>query len=145
MARRRTLNERRLSRRQVDELIASGARLREDLTAALDDVVLQSRVYELPGDRFMLVFGEMSGLSGKGDIYAADVFRRFMRWSAKVDEDAKRGRQSSVSHWAYYSQLGDRLTSFDDGADVRRSRFLLREPRPRVRICRGHRHRTCAA
>jgi len=111
MARRRTLNDRRLTRRQVDELIAFGAQPRDDLTAALDDAILRSRVYELPGDRFMLVFGETSGLDGKGDIYAADVFHRFIRWSAKVDEDAKCGRQSSVSHWAYYSPLGDRLIS----------------------------------
>src|SRR6516162_3717655 len=48
IARRRTLNERRLTRRQVGELIASGAQPRPDLTAALAEAVLQSRVYELP-------------------------------------------------------------------------------------------------
>jgi hypothetical protein len=111
MARRRTLNERRLTRRQVQELIASDAQLRPDLTAALDSAVLQSRVYELPGDRFLLVFGGVSGLAGKGDIYAGDDFRRFARWTAKVDEDARHGRQSSVSHWAFYSELKDRLIS----------------------------------
>src|ERR1700757_3638023 len=111
MAQRRTLNERRLTRRQVAELIATEARPRDDLTAALDLAVLAARVYSLSGDRFMLVFGGMSGLSGKGDIYAADVFHRFMRWSAKVDEDARHGRQSSTSHWAYYSPLKEQLTT----------------------------------
>ena len=111
MARRRTLNERRLTKRQVEELLASDAQLRPDLTAALDNAVLESRVYELPGDRFLLVFGGVSGLAGKGDIYAGDDFRRFARWTAKVDEDARCGRQSSVSHWAYYSEHRDRLIS----------------------------------
>jgi hypothetical protein len=111
MARKRTLNERRLTKREVQELIASGAQPRPDLTAALDEAVLQSRVYELSGDRFLLVFGEVSGLRGKGDVYAGDDFRRFVRWSAKVDEDARHGRQGSTSHWAYYSPLKDRLIS----------------------------------
>src|SRR5262249_37121187 len=93
MARKRTLNERRLTRRQVQELIASGAQLRTDLTAALDDVALQMRVYELPDDCFLLVFGEVLG--GKGDVYAGDDVRRFVRWTAKVGEDARHGRQSS--------------------------------------------------
>jgi hypothetical protein len=111
MARKRTLNPRRLTKREVQELIASGAQPRQDLTAALDDAVLQSRVYELPGDRFLLVFGEVSGLRGKGDIYAGDDFRRFLRWSAKVDEDARHGRQGSIGHWASYSPLKDQLIS----------------------------------
>jgi hypothetical protein len=111
MARNRTLNARRLTRRQVEELIASEAQLRLDLTEALDEALLQSRVYELPGDRFLLVFGGVSGLGGKGDIYAGDDFRRFVRWTAKVDEDARHGRQGSTSHWTYYSPLKDRLIS----------------------------------
>jgi len=110
MAGRRTLNERRLTRRQVEELITSGATLRRDMTAALRDSLPQSSVYELPGDRFLLVFAEL-GLVGKCDVYAADVFHRFLRWCAKVEEDAKHGRQGSTAHWAYYSTLKDRLTS----------------------------------
>jgi hypothetical protein len=111
MARKKTLNERRLTKRQVETLIASGARARPDLTTALEDTLLPSRVYELDGDRYLLVFGEFPGLEGKGDIYVADDFHRFVRWSAKVNEDARHGRHSSLSHWAYYSQLKDRLIS----------------------------------
>jgi hypothetical protein len=111
MAQKKRLNQRRLTRGQVEALIASGAKARPDLTAALEDAVLQSRVYELDGDRYLLVFGEHSGLEGKGDIYAADDFHRFVRWSAKVNEDAKHGRQDSTRHWASYSQLKDRLIS----------------------------------
>jgi hypothetical protein len=111
MARKRTLNERRLTKRQVQALISSGARPHPELTAALNRALLQPLVYELEGDRYLLVFGELSGLGGKGDIYSGDDFRRFVRWTARVDEDAKHGRQSSVGHWAYYSALKDRLVA----------------------------------
>jgi hypothetical protein len=112
MAQKRRLNARRLTKRQVQELISSGARPRPDLSAALASTLLQPLVYELAGDRYLLVFGEQaSGLAGKGDIYAADNFHRFVRWTTKVDEDARHGRQSSVSHWTYYSVLKDRLTA----------------------------------
>jgi hypothetical protein len=128
MARKRTLNERRLTKRQVEALIASGAKARPDLTAALDDVVLQSRIYELDGDRYLLVFGEHSGLDGKGDIYAADDFHRFVRWSAKVDEDARHGRQGSTRHWAYYSPLKDRLISNIDSLIAQLRSTMSRTP-----------------
>ena len=112
MARRATLNQRRLTKRQVKELISSGARLRPDLSVALEPTSLQPRVYELDGERFLLVFGEtIAGLAGKGDIYAADAFRRFVGWIAKVDEDGKHGRQGSVEDWAHYSALKHRLTA----------------------------------
>jgi hypothetical protein len=110
MTQKRTHNERRLTKRQVQELISSGARPRPDLSVAFERTLPQSLVYELEGDRYLLVFGEqVPGLGGKGDIYSADDFRRFARWTAKVDEDAKHGRQGSVRHWAYYSPLKDRL------------------------------------
>jgi hypothetical protein len=112
MARRATLNQRRLTKRQVKELISSGARPRPDLSVALEPTSLRPRVYELEGKRYLLVFGEtIAGLAGKGDVYPADDFHRFVRWTAKVDEDAKHGRQSSVGHWTYYSALKDRLAA----------------------------------
>jgi hypothetical protein len=74
MARKRTLNERRLTKRQVQELIASGAQPRADLTAAFESGLLRPLVYELAGDRYLMVFGELSGLGGKGDIYSATTF-----------------------------------------------------------------------
>ena len=111
MARRATLNPRRLTKRQVKELISSGARLRPDLSVALEPTSLQPRVYELEGERYLLVFGEtITGLAGKGDVYGADVFHRFVRWVAKADEDARHGRQSSVGHWTYYSAHKHRVT-----------------------------------
>jgi hypothetical protein len=100
MAQKR-LNARRLTRRQVQELISSGARPRPDVSGALASMLQPLLVYQLPGDRYLLVVGEeASWLAGKGDIYTADDVYRFVRWRAKVDEDAKQGRQSSVGHWA---------------------------------------------
>jgi hypothetical protein len=47
MTRRAVLNKRRLTKRQVKELISSGARPRPDLSVALEPTSLQPRVYEL--------------------------------------------------------------------------------------------------
>jgi hypothetical protein len=94
MARKKeTLNERRLTRRQVQELIASGATPRPDLAAAFEQTFStghkdQPLVYELDGERYLFVFDPKEpGLGGKGDIYAADSFQRLVRWTAKVSED----------------------------------------------------------
>ena len=112
MTRRAVLNKRRLTKRQVKELISSGARPRPDLSVVLEPTLLQPRVYELGGERYLLVFGEtIAELAGKGDIYAADDFHRFVRWTARVDEDARHGRQSSIGHWTYYSALKDQLVA----------------------------------
>ena len=98
MAQKR-LNARRLTKRQVQDLISSGARPRPDLSEALASTLQPLLVYQLARDRYLLVFGEQASvLAGKGDIYAADDVYRFVRWRAKVDEDAKQGRQSSVGH-----------------------------------------------
>src|SRR5262249_2185681 len=108
---------RRLTRREVEALIASGARPRPDLSAPFEQTFStgyknQPQAYELEGDRYLYVFGAMDGnLAGKGDIYPADDFLRFARWTARVREDQAQGRVSSVVHWAYYSAFRDRLIS----------------------------------
>jgi len=47
MARKTTLNERRLTKRQVQELITSGAQPRPDLAAAVESALMKPLVYEL--------------------------------------------------------------------------------------------------
>jgi hypothetical protein len=79
MARKGRLNERRLTRRQVQALISSGARPRPDLSAQLEQTFAtgykeRPLVYELEGNRYLYVFDELWGQGGKGDIYAADDF-----------------------------------------------------------------------
>ena len=68
MAQKRTINERRLTKRQVQELISSGARPRLDLAAALASTLLQPLVYELAGERYLLVFGEQVPEIGRAHV-----------------------------------------------------------------------------
>ena len=61
MTRRKTINDRRLTRRQVQELIACGARPRPDLAAPFEQTFStgykeQPLVYELEGGRYLFVF-----------------------------------------------------------------------------------------
>lgn len=130
MARKKSLNERRLTRRQVRELIASGARPRPDLAATFEETFStgykeQPLVYELDGERYLFVFDPADpNMGGKGDIYAADSFHRFVRWTARVSEDYKHGRGSSVEHWAYYSTFKHHLIAhIDTLIDQLRSRM----------------------
>ena len=117
MARKKTLNARRLTKREVQALIASGARPRPDLSAALEETFAtgykeRPLVFELEGGRYLYVFDEQKpALGGKGDIYPADLFLRSVRWTGKVREDYAQGRGNSVSHWAYYSELKHELIS----------------------------------
>src|SRR6185437_243027 len=131
MAARKTLNARRLTKSQVTTLISSGARPRQDLSAAFEQAFgaeyrAQTLVYELDGDRYLFVFGGafFPGLTGKGDIYSADSLQRLVRWSHKVEEDSAHGRGSSVRHWAYYSQLKHELIP-DVGALVEQLRSAM--------------------
>ena len=117
MGRKKTLNERRLTRRQVRELIASGARPRPDLAATFEQTFStefkeQPLVYELDGERYLFVFDPADpNMGGKGDIYPAEAFHRFVRWRARVSEEHVHGRGNSVSHWAYYSALKHQLVA----------------------------------
>ena len=134
MARKKTLNDRRLTRRQVGDLISSGARPRPDLAAAFEETFptghkVQPLVYELEDERYLFVFDETDArLGGKGDIYPADTFLRFARWTARVREDYEHGRASSVEHWAYYSTLKDRLPSNIDALIEQLRSTMLRTP-----------------
>jgi hypothetical protein len=120
MAKKRTLNERRLTSEQVAHLIKTEALLHEDYTARIEEIHAsgfrdQPKVYSLPGDRILYVFDAIDpALKGKGDIYPAGYFTRFVRWVERVREDAICGRNSSVAHWAYYSTLRERIPAEAD-------------------------------
>lgn len=119
MAPRRTLNPRRLTKKQVKEIVTGGATMRTDLMKSFEEtyasgIVNRPLVYELEGDRFLFVFDE-NGVSfpGKGDIYPGDFFRRFARWTERV-RDTALGSMSSVSHWLRYSRWKDQLPTAVD-------------------------------
>lgn len=139
MAQKRTLNQRRLTKRQVKELISSGALPRPDLSVALEPTSLQQSVYELEGERYLVVFGKtVAGLAGKGDIYAADVFHGFARWLAKgwrrrQARAPKLRRALGVPFGAQTSsdrkyRPAGRPAPFDDVEDERRTRPLVSKP-----------------
>lgn len=109
MPARKTLNQKRLTKKQVAELIAAGAQLRQDLMDRLAETYADGSrsgptVYELPDDRFLYVFDPTILPGGKGDLYPGDYFRRFVRWCEQVNEDAKHGADNSVGHWTYHTR-----------------------------------------
>ncbi len=107
---KRTLNKKRLSKAEVNQLIASESTLHEEYTKEFEETyvtgyIKRDRVYALPDDRFLFVFDENGiTLGGKGDIYPGEYFRRFVRWKQRVREDYANNRASSVDHWRYYSK-----------------------------------------
>ena len=109
MSTRRSLTERRLTEKQVAGLLVSGAIPRPDLEKTFVDAKIGLRppsIYELRDGHILRVFNKAeSGLGGKGDIYDLDNFRRSLAWATRVHDNARAGRNSSVSHWLYYSKL----------------------------------------
>lgn len=105
-----SINEKRLTKIQVQKLIKSEGKLHEEFTKFFQETystgcINQSQVYELANDRFLFVF-DPNGLiiPGKGNIYSKEDFFRWVRWLQKVRDDSANGRNSSVSHWRYYSK-----------------------------------------
>lgn len=133
---KKSLNSKRLTKKQVQELIKSEGRLHQEFTGILEETYLtgsknQPQIYELSNDRFLLVF-DPNGISipGRGDIYSKEYFLRLVKWTQKIRTDSIDGRGSSLEHWRYYSQhkgqiiditgeLIDRLaTSLDISRDL---------------------------
>jgi hypothetical protein len=110
MGQKKSLNQKRLTRNQVRELIETEGKLHKDFTAFFAETYSsgyknQPLIYELPGDRFLFVFDpKQSGIGGKGDIYTKAHFLRWIKWHQKVEEDGANNRASSIEHWRYYSQ-----------------------------------------
>jgi hypothetical protein len=110
MGKKKSLDEKRLTKKQVQELIESEGKLHEEFTKLFEESYSngekdQPQVYELSNDRFLFVF-DPKGLSlpGKGDIYPKERLLRTIRWRQKVRDDYANNRGSSVAHWIYYSK-----------------------------------------
>ncbi|MBD1821023.1 hypothetical protein H6F51_00605 [Cyanobacteria bacterium FACHB-DQ100] len=110
MGKRKSLNSKRLTKKQVQELIESEGRLHEEFTDFFEETYgtghkNQPQVYELSNDRFLFVFDPKGiVIPGRGNVYSKEHFLRMIRWTQKVREDYANGRDSSVSHWMYYSK-----------------------------------------
>lgn len=120
MAHKRTLNKKRLTRKQVQELIESEGKLHEEFTIFFEVTDStgykdQPLVYELPNDRFLFVFdpNELS-TPGKGDIYPKEYFLKFVQQTQQIREDCANNRGNSVAHWYYYSRYKVELINHID-------------------------------
>jgi len=120
MGQRKSLNEKRLTRKQVQDLIKSEGRLHDEYTKVFKETyvtgnVKQDLVYELPNDRFLFVFDpNNTSLGGKGDIYPKDYFARFVKWNIRVKDDNANNRGNSVDHWRFYSKYQSKLIDHID-------------------------------
>ena len=120
MGQRKSLNEKRLTKKQVQDFIKSEGQLHEEYTKVFKEIyvtgyVKQDLVYELTNDRFLFVFDTNdSSLGGKGDIYPKDYFERFVKWNKRVKDDYANNRGSSVGHWKFYSKYQDKLIDHID-------------------------------
>lgn len=121
MSKRKSLNERRLTRRQVAEIIANeGAVLHEEWSHFIDEVLWNGnlkghRVYELPGDRVLSVFSDKDiSIPGKGDIYPREYWIRKVRSSGRHKEHVRLGINENVLHWRYYSRMRELLVDHID-------------------------------
>jgi hypothetical protein len=110
MGKKKSLNSKRLTKKQVQELIKSEGKLHEEFTDFFEETYStgyknQPQVYELSNDRFLFVFDPKGiMIPGRGDIYSKEYFLRWIRWMQKVREDYTNSRSSSVEHWIYYSK-----------------------------------------
>ena len=117
MGKKKSLNSKRLTKKQVQELIKSEGKLHEEFTDFFEETYStgyknQPQVYELPNDRFLFVF-DPNGIMipGRGDIYSKEYFLRWIRWMRKVRGNYTNSRSSSVEHWTYYSKHRSQLVN----------------------------------
>lgn len=109
MGHKKSLNKKRLTKKQVQELIAEG-KLHEEFTKFFEETYStgyknQPLVYELPNDIFLFVFDfKEPGTGGRGDIFHKEYFLRRIQWTQKVRDDYANNRGNSVAHWRYYSK-----------------------------------------
>jgi hypothetical protein len=105
MGKKKVLNERRLTKKQVQELIESEGEFHEEFTAIFSGLLSDNpQIYELSKERFLYVHDPNGTIiPGRGDIYPKEYLLRMMQWMQKVTEDSANGRGSSVEHWYYYS------------------------------------------
>ncbi|MBN3927624.1 hypothetical protein [Nostoc sp. NMS4] len=110
MGNKNSLNHKRLTRKQVQDLIESEGKLHEEFTKIFEQTYsneykYQPLVYELPNDRFLFVFDPKGySIPGKGDIYAKEYFLKWLKLTQRTREDIANNRGNSVSHWEYYSK-----------------------------------------
>ena len=116
MAQKDQINDKRLTKKQVIEIIKTEGKLHEEYTKFFEGkyvtgFIQQDKVYELPNEQYLYVFDEKEGaLGGKGDIFSKEYFIRRVKWLQRVRNDYANNRGSSVDHWRYYSSYKSDFT-----------------------------------
>jgi hypothetical protein len=117
MAQKKQIDDKRLTKKQVLEIIKAEGKLHKEYTNFFEEkyvtgYIQQDKVYELTNDRFLYVFDEKDGsIGGKGDIFCKDYFLKRIAWHQRVRDDYANGRGNSVDHWKFYSSY---KTNFND-------------------------------
>lgn len=121
MPSRKTINEKRLLKKEVKDIIKERGKLHEQYTKFFEKTyasghIKRDLVYELSDGNFLYVFDENESYTGgRGDIYPREYFFKLVRWNKRVKEDYANNRGSSIDHWRYYSKLKNELiNSVDD-------------------------------
>ncbi|SFQ82706.1 hypothetical protein [Hymenobacter arizonensis] len=115
MGQRKCLNEKRLTKKQVQALVEKEGQLHKEYTAFFQETyasghVQRDLVYELPDDRFLYVFDQLDlSIPGKGDVYAKAYFLKWMQSVQRVRDNYANNRGSSVDHWRFYSHCQNTL------------------------------------
>src|SRR5688572_16152825 len=116
MKNKNLLNEKKLSKDRVQEIIGEQGNLRIDLMEAFahkspEGIIFeQNLVYELKDGNFLVVRDpKIKRGGGTGDIWKREYTLRFSSWSKKVASDYLNGRGSSVEHWFFYSKNKSKL------------------------------------
>jgi hypothetical protein len=110
MAQKNSINDKRLTKKQVLEIIKAEGKLHEEYTRFFEEkyahgFIRQDKVYELSGERYLYVFDEKErSIGGKGDILSKEYFIKRVKWHQRVRDDYANKRGSSVSHWRFYSK-----------------------------------------
>lgn len=110
------LNEKKLSKAQVQAILREQGKLDAELMEAFCErrpdgsIFEQDLVYELNDGNFLVVRDpSIKREGGKGDIWKREFMHRFSSWSKEVKEDYAQGRSSSTEHWRYYSKYKNKL------------------------------------
>lgn len=102
MGRRLTLNERRLTTKEVKQLLAEGAVLNSNVTNHYREQSLSFDVYDLPDGNYLFLWKEI-GLKGKGDIWPKEYVNKEVEKIIKEKSRPHLKGLSNVEHWYYFS------------------------------------------
>jgi hypothetical protein len=110
------INDKRLTKKQVLEIIKTEGRLHEEYTNFFEEryasgYIKQDKVYELPFGRYLYVFDEKGmSIRGKGDIFTKEYIIKLIKWTKRVRDNYANKRGNSVDHWRFYSKYRNDFT-----------------------------------